>query len=595
MFFMFHFLTNHTQQDNTEHTQQDNTEHTQQNSVFTKKNILTALLLALFLLFTLAFSCISHTIAITKTGPAKSIVFHFAAPTTLTVGNTGLLSVFVQPFNHSDGDVVWTTNPENLLTIIPTSPTTASYTAVGIGTVVITASVGNDVSIESESIEIFELELVGVPAGAVAIEITNVLELRLPDGSLAMGVRWSSSHPGIVEISETTGIYRAISAGTVTIFYTYGTITGSTTIEVTNIAIPADSIAFTTPPPLTLEVSDTGDLSVTVTPSYHTDGAVMWQSDNPDVLSVTSTDTNTAEYEALNPGTVRITATVGTTSVSMSSDPITVSSPATSIEFATTPPSTLEVSDTGDLSVTVTPSNHTDGAVVWQSSDPSVLSVTSTGANTAEYEALNPGTVRITATVGTISVSMDSDPITVSSPATSIAFVTTTPSTLEVSDDIGYLSVTVEPSNHSDGAVVWESSDPSVLSVTSTGANTASYSAKSIRTVTITASVGTASVTHTFDIFGVDGSIMLAFEEPPPRSISPLKPGRLFLVIHPTNHGLEGKPTWQPLHSDTLTLDVVGDGLSAEYQYKGPTTGNVAVTITFGTAILRHIFIITPR
>ncbi len=496
---MFHFLI--------KRTQRDSTERTQRNTARTKKNILPALL-SLLLLFTLAFSCVSRTV-INRKILAQNIQFASTTPTALKVGDTGILSVTVEPLDHTDGFVMWESNDINVISLNLAGSSTATYSANNPGKATITATVGTtSISIDSDLI---------------------------------------------------------------------------------TVSSPAKRIVFTTTTPLTLEVGDTGVLSVTVEPLDHTDGDVMWESSNPSVLLLNPSGATTT-YSADNPGTVTITVTVGTTSISRT---ITVGIPAESIEFTTPPPLTLEVGDTGDLSVTVEPLDHTDGAVVWQSSDPDVLSLNPSGATTT-YSADNPGTVTITATVGTTSVSIDSDPITISSPAKSIEFATSPPPTLRV-NDTGVLSVTVTPSNHTDGAIVWQSSDISVLSVTSIpDTNIASYSAKSIRTVTITASVGTASITHTFDIFGVDGSIMLDFEVPPPPSISSLKPGTLFLVIHPTDHGLAGEPKWQALRSDILILDVADDGLSAEYRYTGPTSGTTDVTITFGTASLSHTFTITP-
>ncbi len=497
---MFHFLI--------KRAQRDSTERTQRNTVLTKKNIL-PVLLSLFLLFTLAFSCVSRTV-INRKILAQNIQFASTTPTVLEVGDIGILSVTVEPEEHDEGVVMWKSSDINVISLNLTGSSTATYSADNPGTATITATVGTtSISIDSDPI---------------------------------------------------------------------------------TVGISAESIEFTTPPPLTLEVDDTGALFVTVEPSNHTDGAVVWESSDISVLSLNPSGATTT-YSADNPGTVTITATVGTTSISRT---ITVGIPAISvaIDSASKPADSVNINDTGALTATVLPADHTDGDVQWSSSNTEFVSI---DEQTGMYRAVGIGTATITARIGSVSDTTEIQVLARSIPAESIKFASTTPTNLEVSDDIGVLSVTVTPSNHTDGAVVWESDNPSVLSVTSTGPTTAEYSAKSIRTVTITASVGTASITHTFNIFGVDGSIILDFKETPPNTLSPQSSGTIFLVVHPTNHSL-GEPKWQALHSDIFTLGVADNGLSAEYQYRGATSGTTAttVTITLGSASISHIFRFNP-
>ena len=53
-----------------------------------------------------------------------------------------LLSATVLPANHTDGDVLWSSSSNEIVSVTSTDATTATYTGVAIGTAIITATVG---------------------------------------------------------------------------------------------------------------------------------------------------------------------------------------------------------------------------------------------------------------------------------------------------------------------------------------------------------------------------------------------------------------------------------------------------------------------
>ena len=142
----------------------------------------------------------------------------------------------------------------------------------------------------------------------------------------------------------------------------------------------------------TNSVGSTGTLTATVLPANHTDGEVTWTSSDTDKLTISSN----GEYRAIAPGSVKITASIGTHSNAITVT-ITLSASNITINGGNF---TNDVDATGTLTATVLPANHTDGGeITWTSSDINKLTISSTG----EYRAIAPGSVKITASIGNIS------------------------------------------------------------------------------------------------------------------------------------------------------------------------------------------------
>ena len=122
------------------------------------------------------------------------------------------------------------------------------------------------------------------------------------------------------------------------------------------------------------------------------------------------------------------------------------------------------------LSATVAPSNATDRAVSWKSSDTSVATVDASGKVTA----VKAGTAAITATAGGKSASVSvtvkgEDPVV---PVQSVSISGTGVSGGKATINVGAglnLNATISPSNATDQDVTWISSDDSIATVSSTG------------------------------------------------------------------------------------------------------------------------------
>ncbi len=118
-----------------------------------------------------------------------------------------------------------------------------------------------------------------------------------------------------------------------------------------------------------------------------------------------------------------------------------------------------------NLSTTVTPSNATNNAVAWSSSDIAKATVSSTGVVTG----VSGGNVTITATSQN-EAQIGSSSITVTAINVAVTGVTVSPSTATVAiGDISNLTATIAPVNATNKSVNWTSSNNAIATVSATG------------------------------------------------------------------------------------------------------------------------------
>ncbi len=126
---------------------------------------------------------------------------------------------------------------------------------------------------------------------------------------------------------------------------------------------------------------------------------------------------------------------------------------------------TLPLGERDIVTVTVYPGNATDDGVYWKVSDPQIIAVTDLG-HSAEVNALTPGTAVLTA------VTRDGG-FYDSCEITTIVLVRTLSMELSSIDlSVGeefQLSVTIEPPDATDQRLIWESTEPTVATVSEEG------------------------------------------------------------------------------------------------------------------------------
>ena len=212
----------------------------------------------------------------------------------------------------------------------------------------------------------------------------------------------------------------------------------------------------------------------------------------------------------------------------------------------------LNIGATNTLTATVTPSNATNKAVSWSSSDPSVATVNSSGVVTAVKAGT--ATIRATATDGTNKYG--SCTVTVIAPTVSVTGVSLDKTAMEIGvGGTGTLTATVTPSNATNKAVSWSSSNPSVATVNSSGVVTGVNAGTT--TIKVTTSDGgyiaTCQVTVLATTIPVTGVLL-------DKSVMQVATGltsRLAATVTPSNATNKGV-TWRSSNSGIATVDSSG-------------------------------------
>ena len=286
-----------------------------------------------------------------------------------------------------------------------------------------------------------------------------------------------------------TGDYQATEIGTYTIqIVGTGLYKGSLekSYQILPITVAEIKLSQST---LSMKKGETAALTVTITPENATDKSVDWISSDTKIATVDST----GKVTAVSAGTASITCTAKDGSDKKATCEVTVTDPTppkpsvVKVVKITLNKTTASVGKgkTMQLTATVTPTNATNKAVTWKSSNTKIATVSSTGKVTAK----SAGTVTITCTAKDGSGKKATCKVTVTEPKPPVKpTVKVTKLTLNKKaatlspKETLTLRATVTPTNATNKAVTWKSSNTKIATVSSTGKVTA----KSAGTVTIT-------------------------------------------------------------------------------------------------------------
>ena len=286
-----------------------------------------------------------------------------------------------------------------------------------------------------------------------------------------------------------TGDYQATEIGTYTIqIVGTGLYKGSLekSYQILPITVAEIRLSQST---LSMKKGETAALTVTITPENATDKSVDWTSSDTKIATVDST----GKVTAVSAGTAIITCMAKDGSDKKATCEVTVTDPTppkpsvVKVTKITLNKTTASVGKgkTMQLTATVTPTNATNKAVTWKSSNTKIATVSSTGKVTAK----SAGTVTITCTAKDGSGKKATCKVTVTEPkppvkpTVKVTKVTLNKKAATLSPkETLTLRATVTPTNATNNAVTWKSSNTKIATVSSTGRVTA----KSAGTVTIT-------------------------------------------------------------------------------------------------------------
>ena len=415
----------------------------------------------------------------------------------------GTLQQFTATGTYSDhtsqdltDSVAWSSSDSSVASIVAGG----MATALALGSVTISATSGSVTGSTTVNIQLAVLTSITVrPANKKIAPLTSTPLQAIgtySDGSthnVTAQASWSSSNTAVATISG--GLAKALTPGSTTIAATVGSISGSTTLHVSNATIVSISVTpsgRTIQPGTKLTFGATGKFSDDTTQLITRD--CTWASDNPAVATIIAGSTATA----IGPGTANISATFnGVTG----SAPLNVSSVTlTSISVT---PSTAVLAPTTSINAVAT-GTFSDGstqvitaAVTWTSSAPGVASVTGGGVVTA----LSPGNATVTAQLGALSadcaVEVDGSPLT---------SIQVTPQTASIpaQTEVAFVAIGTFADGKTQNlttSVSWTSSPASVATISTAPGTNGQATGLEPGTAAITAlfggQLGTASLTVT--------------------------------------------------------------------------------------------------
>ena len=315
----------------------------------------------------------------------------------LTKGQTQKLTATVAPANATKKEVKWSTSNKNVATVSPSGLVTAK--SAGTATITCTAQDGSGVKATCKVTVTVPVSGIQLSQTSAALTVGDTLTLTktiYPSDATNQAVTWTSSSDAVASV-DSNGKITAKTAGSAVI--TCKSVSDNSVVGICNVTVKAKvqtpseiKVNKITLNKTTASVTKgkTLQLTATVTPGNATKKEVKWSTSNKNVAMVSTSGLVTAK----SAGTAIITCTAKDESNVKATCKITVKNPVVKVTKVTLnkTTATLAPKETLTLKATVTPTNATNKAVTWKSSNTKIATVSSSGKVTAKAA----GTVTIT-------------------------------------------------------------------------------------------------------------------------------------------------------------------------------------------------------
>jgi uncharacterized protein YjdB/alpha-tubulin suppressor-like RCC1 family protein len=383
---------------------------------------------------------------------------------TLTVGNSSTLVPTVQPATATNKNVTWSSSAPAVATV----SAAGVVNAVAPGSATITATTVDGgftatcaVTVNAAPVPVSTVTLNNATMALDVGATGQLVPTILPNNATNKNVTWSSSAPAVATVSA-TGLVTGASPGTATITVTTvdNSRTATCNVTVSAVVIPVTSVSLNQTT-LSLAPGGTGNLVATVLPENATNKSVTWSSSAPAVATVSPAGVVSAV--AAGTSTITVTTADGNRTATCA---LTVSAavvPVTSVTLDQTTVA-LKTNESAILTPTILPENATNKDVTWSSSNEEVVMVTNglviplgAGSATVTVTTVDGGrtaTCAVTVTLATVAVnglSLNKNQLSLAVAAEET------------------LVVTINPSNATNPAVTWSSSNEDVATVSSDG------------------------------------------------------------------------------------------------------------------------------
>lgn len=373
---------------------------------------------------------------------------------TVPKGEKRSVTATVSPATATDQSVTWST-PSQTLPIITVS-TTGQIEGKRVGSTTLTVTTNDGRYTDTINVEVIQ------PVTDIAFEYSSITldagrkktltpQIR-PISATNKNVKWSTSNKNIAAV-DAKGVVTAVSAGTATITCTSADGFAKETVKVT-VTQPPTGIKFNAKK-VTVKIGTPRKLNPTVLPENASNKNVIFSSSDEKIAKVSADGTVTG----IKKGTAKITVT---TANSLYSATITVNveKPVKKVTLNRTS-ITIAVGKKTTITATVTPKSASNKAVTWKSSDNDVVTV-----KDGKITAKAPGYAVITCTTADGGKTAECT-VFVNQPVKSVKL---NKSKLILDIDQKFtLKATIKPSDASNKALRWTSSNKKVAKVTSKG------------------------------------------------------------------------------------------------------------------------------
>ena len=318
---------------------------------------------------------------------------------TLTKGQTQKLTATVAPANATNQTVAWSTSDKNVATVSENGLVTAK--SAGTATITCTAQDGSNVKATCKVTVTVPVSGIQLSQTSAALTVGDTLTLTktiYPSDATNQAVTWTSSAVSVASV-DSNGKITAKTAGSAVI--TCKSVSDNSVVGICNVTVKAKVQTPTEIKVSTISLNKTTasvtkgktlQLTATVTPTNATNKVVTWSTSDKNVATVSPSGLVTAKLA----GTATITCTAKDGSGVKATCKITVKNPVVKVTKVTLnkTTATLAPKEALTLKATVTPTNATNKAVTWKSSNTKIATVSSSGKVTAKAA----GTVTITCT-----------------------------------------------------------------------------------------------------------------------------------------------------------------------------------------------------
>ncbi|MGN0446958.1 MAG: Ig-like domain-containing protein [Acutalibacteraceae bacterium] len=399
---------------------------------------------------------------------ASCVITVYSKPTSITLNKSsgkmyatksGKLTATVLPADAYDTRVTWSSSNEKVAVV----DKNGVVTAVGSGNVVITAKTvvgGLTASCNITVLKKTEVVQIGLNKTSGSMYKGATYQLKavvMPENATYKQVKWSSSNSSVVSVDQ-TGLIKGLKAGNATIYCKSVDNPGVTAACNVRVVVKTTGVKLSHSK-ASIYAGYGGTLKATVYPADATDKRIVWTSSNTKVATVSSS----GYVKGISKGTAVITAkTVNggyTASCTINVYPVIKS---TSVKLSATS-GTVDPGTYYQFKYKVYPENTTNKKVVWSTSNSNVVKVNQSGV----IYANSPGTAVITCKTADTGK-------TATCKVTVRTIVPTSVTLNKTSGSMNYgksyqLVAKVLPENATDRRVTWTSSNPSAVSVSSTG------------------------------------------------------------------------------------------------------------------------------